>query len=64
MLKSKLLIQMIIFLISLSSFGQTQLNQIDANGWKQGYWKMYDDMGFLKYEGSFKNDIACGLFKY
>ncbi len=60
---SYLLLVSLCFLIGVNqSYGQT--NQKDALGNKQGYWKSYDEMGHLKYEGNFKDDIPFGEFKY
>ena len=41
-----------------------QVNQKDANGFKQGAWQKSYPEGKLKYEGNFKNDVPIGLFKY
>ncbi len=57
------LLLMLCFLMGVNqSYGQS--NQTDELGKKQGYWKSYDEMGNLKYEGSFKDDIPFGEFKY
>ncbi len=57
----------IIFLLlsCILSFGQySQSNVTDDLGRKQGYWKSFDEMGHLKYEGRFKDDTPFGEFKY
>lgn len=55
----------IILLCAISfSFAQTSINQTDSKGKKQGFWKKYDSKGALLYEGSFKNDVPIGEFKY
>ena len=41
-----------------------QLNEIDANGLKQGNWKKTYENGAIRYEGQFKDDKPSGLFKY
>jgi antitoxin component YwqK of YwqJK toxin-antitoxin module len=43
---------------------QAERNQTDDKGWKQGYWRKYDEMGHVLYEGQFKNNIPLGEFKY
>jgi antitoxin component YwqK of YwqJK toxin-antitoxin module len=40
------------------------LNAKDELGRKQGFWRSFDEMGHLKYEGSFKDDIPFDTFKY
>lgn len=58
------------FILSLSilAFGQTQddatLNSEDAQGRKNGKWKVYDESDNLRYEGQFKNGVAIGTFTY
>lgn len=50
--------------VSAKSYGQTELNQVDAMGRKQGMWqKNYPD-GKIRYRGEFKNDIPVGEFRY
>lgn len=56
---------LLIFLLSLTlSFAQNSPNHTDANGKKQGAWKKYDSKGNLLYEGTFKDDVPVGIFKY
>ncbi len=43
---------------------QTQRNQTDEQGRKQGYWKKFDQMGYVSYEGNFVDGIPIGEFKY
>lgn len=40
------------------------LNQTDASGKKQGYWKKYDKNKKLVYEGRFEKDVPVGTFTY
>ncbi|MBU1011545.1 MAG: toxin-antitoxin system YwqK family antitoxin [Bacteroidetes bacterium] len=62
--QSSFLILFVLFCFSVMSQNQTQLNNKDDLGRKQGYWKSFDEMGYLKYEGTFKNDIPIDTFKY
>ena len=41
-----------------------QHNQVDEEGRRQGHWKVFDGNGKLKFEGSFKDNIPFGEFKY
>ena len=40
------------------------INKVDGQGRRQGYWKVYDVNGNIKFEGAFKNDLPTGTFKY
>ncbi|PWH81865.1 toxin-antitoxin system YwqK family antitoxin [Brumimicrobium oceani] len=52
-------------MLSLSVFSFSQINQVDAQGRKQGEWaKTYDDSDGLRYKGQFKNDKPVGKFIY
>ena len=42
----------------------TTMNQLDGTGRKQGLWRVYDESGNLRYEGSFMNDMPVGEFLY
>lgn len=59
---------LIIFLFLFSYSGiiaqESERNQMDGKGRKQGYWKKYDEMGYVRYEGQFKDDIPIGKFNY
>lgn len=52
-----------LFLFILCSF-LSGAQTVDAQGRKQGYWKKKDDKGKLIYEGSFKDNIPVGRFRY
>jgi antitoxin component YwqK of YwqJK toxin-antitoxin module len=39
------------------------INQTDANGMKQGFWRVTYENGKTKYEGSFKDNKPVGLLK-
>ena len=51
----------IVFMFSVSVFAQ---NFTDANGLKQGKWKMKYDNGKTQYIGTFKDGVEQGLFKF
>lgn len=63
-------VQCIVLLILLtgnSIFAQDSrdvINQVDANGRKQGYWIKHDESGMILYEGTFEADVPVGEFKY
>jgi antitoxin component YwqK of YwqJK toxin-antitoxin module len=40
------------------------MNRVDAQGRKQGYWKVYDSNGELKFEGEYANGKPLGKFTY
>lgn len=53
------------FFLLCWSFTIGQINQIDANGLKQGQWqKAYEGTRVLKYKGQFKDDKPIGKFTY
>ena len=55
--------KLIIFLFILQSvFATAQIT--DSQGRKQGYWKKTDDKNKRIYEGTFKDDLPVGQFKY
>lgn len=54
---------MLMLCIGFVSF--SQLNQIDANGKKQGEWmKTFHDSNDIRYKGQFKDDKPVGKFVY
>lgn len=54
----------LVVLFSLSqSFAQNPINQLDANGKKQGYWEKKQPNGKLLYKGYFKDDQPVGEWK-
>lgn len=60
----KIRLLLLLILCSLTALAQDgPINQTDARGKKQGYWKKYDK-GHLVYEGKFVNDVPTGVFKY
>jgi antitoxin component YwqK of YwqJK toxin-antitoxin module len=42
----------------------THLNRVDEKGRKQGYWKVYDSTGELKFEGNYADGKPIGKFTY
>jgi len=66
-IRSFLLSVVLLFVLTGMAVGQTipdTLNRIDEKGHKQGYWKKYNEMGLLMYEGRFENDVPVGDFIY
>lgn len=45
-------------------FADTHINKVDVQGRRQGFWKVYDGDGNLKYTGEFFNNKPLGEFKY
>ena len=56
--------QLILFLLSSIISLSQGINQIDAQGRKQGVWKKSYENGQIRYEGNFKNDQPVGEFRY
>lgn len=51
--------------IVCSTIGFSQINQVDANGLKQGVWKKpYENNAVYKFVGQFKDDKPYGKFVY
>ncbi len=59
----RVLIVCIIFLFAGSIVAQNTVNQLDAQGRKQGFWTKKDTDGKLLYQGTFKNDQPVGEMK-
>jgi len=57
-----LIICMVLFL-SGSAFAQNAINQVDAQGRKQGFWTKKNPEGILVYQATFKNDKPVGEMK-
>ena len=52
-------------LISLSVIAQSEINQTDSQGRKQGVWKKpYEQSKVFRYVGQFKDDVPYGKFIY
>ncbi len=68
MLKKLILLLLIFTLSSTQTFTQElfnkDINEVDAEGRRQGLWKVYDGNGNLKFEGNFKDNIPVGEFRY
>lgn len=45
-------------------FTSTHLNKVDEKGRKQGYWRVYDSNGELKFEGEYADGRPVGKFTY
>jgi len=62
----KVIFSIFLFMFSLSTMlaQESKHNQTDEKGYKQGFWKKYDEMGYVRYEGYFKDNIPVGEFKY
>lgn len=59
----KLILTLLIF--QLAFFTHSQVNQVDAQGRKQGPWeKKYPSSIAYEYKGQFKNDQPVGTFTY
>lgn len=48
----------------LASFAQDTINQVDAQGRKQGLWRKMDKDNLRVYEGQFSDDVPYGKFTY
>lgn len=44
--------------------GSTHINQVDSRGRKQGYWKIYDSSGELKFQGNYLDGKPVGDFVF
>ena len=56
---------LLLFFLIVSIFSYSQDNKVDGKGKKQGYWKkMFPTTSITDYEGTFKDDIPIGEFKY
>jgi antitoxin component YwqK of YwqJK toxin-antitoxin module len=54
----------ILFFFTICLYGQDTLNQKDAKGRKQGFWRKTDTAGLKIYEGFFRDGIPDGEFRY
>lgn len=57
---------LILLLLSCTAlFAQEKFNQVDNKGKKDGIWKgIFEDSKRPRYEGTFKNGVEVGTFKY
>lgn len=47
------------------TFSQEKTNQVDSKGKREGVWKgIFEESKRLRYEGTFKNGVEVGTFKY
>lgn len=63
MKKLKIMRRLIFLLFLLPQFVLAQVNQVDANGLKQGFWQKKQANGRLLYEGYFKDGKPVGEWK-
>lgn len=64
-MKNLFLLLLIGHFTSFTLMSQNEFNQVDENGLKQGAWKKYHrGDSVVKYEGSFIDDKAVGLFTH
>ena len=50
--------------VTAQELTSSHINKVDAQGRRQGYWKVYDGIGELKFEGQFVNGKPVGEFIY
>jgi len=62
--KSINLFFVILFLSINFSFAQTSINQLDANGQRDGVWRKYYSNKRIRYQGEFNHGKEIGVFKY
>jgi len=60
----KAILVSVCFIFCTASFAQDTINQVDAQGRKQGFWRKMDKDNLRVYEGQFKDDIPYGRFIY
>ena len=49
---------------NMFAFSQDTINQVDAQGRKQGFWRKMDKDNLRVYEGQFRDDVPYGKFTY
>lgn len=55
----------LLLLLSATVFAQDKINQLDAQGNRQGLWKgTYKESNRPRYEGTFNHGVETGLFTY
>jgi len=62
--KSSIIFFVIVFLSINFSFAQTAINQLDANGERDGVWRKYYSNKRIRYQGKFNHGKEVGVFKY
>ncbi len=60
----RLFIFFLVFFFTGCIVGQEAMNQVDAKGRKQGFWKKTDSLGNKIYEGKFLDGIPTDTFRY
>ena len=65
-MKSRTLVFLIILtLVNSFAFGQTEINQYDSDGKRDGLWrKNFDETNQPRYEGEFRHGKEIGIFKF
>src|ERR1039457_1297234 len=61
---NRIFIFIVLSLLSFDFFGQDTVNQVNASGKKQGFWRKVDSIGRKIYEGHFMSDVPYGEFRY
>jgi len=61
---SKAILVTVCFIFCTTSFAQDTINQVDARGRKQGFWRKMDKDNLRVYEGQFVDDVPYGKFTY
>ena len=55
----------VVFLIPFGAMSQEKTNQVNEKGLKNGFWKgVHEESKRPRYEGTFKDGVETGLFKY
>ena len=62
--ESSIIYLVIVFLSINFSFAQTAINQLDANGERDGVWRKYYSNKRIRYQGKFNHGKEIGVFKY
>ena len=62
---NKISLIILLLLSYVATFSQEKINQLDSKGKKDGVWKgIFEESKRPRYEGTFKNGIEVGIFKY
>ena len=55
---------LLIFLFTIGSFAQENINQVNAKGDRIGVWEKHYQNQRIRYQGQFENGKEVGVFKY
>ncbi len=58
------LLQLLFFAALAQEITDNHINKADAQGRRQGVWRVYDDDGNLKFTGEYINGKPVGVFNY